>query len=269
MRSMAPRLSGFSSMIFAVRQFSITARRSPFGSASVRKPVDPMIMMSRMTACCSFSRRATRRDRTPLPELKWTMPAARAILDNRRFRQFVRAWFSTSTSTSATVISAEMRKTFSSWIADQEPGLEDREDFLGVHLTITGHTLRERWLAKIGARGGHDVMTSRVDEEHHAHHKRQRNHRSHRAHPSDFSWRASGVKFSLRDGSANPVPIRAARGRSSGTLRVPTVSKRRAERRVAHVSTVHLFRSILRSFPGYKRTDSWREENRHRESEIR
>ena len=107
-------------MIFAVRQFSITARRSPFGSASVRKPVDPMIMMSRMTACCSFSRRATRRDRTPLPELKWTMPAARAILDNRRFRQFVRAWFSTSTSTSATVISAEMRKTFSSWIADQE-----------------------------------------------------------------------------------------------------------------------------------------------------
>ena len=70
MRSIAPRLSGFSSMIFAVRQFSITARKSPLGSARVRKPVDPMIMMSRMTACCSFRRWAPRRDRTPFPELK-------------------------------------------------------------------------------------------------------------------------------------------------------------------------------------------------------
>ena len=61
-----------------------------------------MTMMSLMKACRSFNLRDVRRTNSILLVLKWTIPAARAIFDNFRFLQFVRARLNITMSRSPT-----------------------------------------------------------------------------------------------------------------------------------------------------------------------
>src|SRR2546427_9702439 len=63
--------------------------------------------------------------------------------------------------------------------------VEDCEDLLDVHLAHERRRGRERWLARVGARGGcHTVSPSWDDEQHRDQRNHQRGHRSHLAHPS-------------------------------------------------------------------------------------